>query len=223
MLGTHERGRGRPRPPVWRSFCGTGRVYFFYRWPAGKPRQLIPSEHLIFVVVAIVVVVSVVPGFVVVIPVTVLVSIDSNASVAGAADTGTHGRRVAADADHRDGRHLADEDSIAPGVGRHRMRAHRLRDLLDQEVRVGVDDAEHGRLLVRRRTGRARYRAIPGGPDIVALIALVEPDLIGAGDVNDGGLLLGLGIDHQRRRVARVVLRGAAHQKMFVGPARAAW
>jgi hypothetical protein len=76
---------------------------------------LVPSELLTVVVVMIVVL-----RFVVV--VSVLVLIDSNASVAGAADTGTHGRRVAAGADHRDGCHLADEDSIEPGVGRHRMR-----------------------------------------------------------------------------------------------------
>src|SRR6202163_2428537 len=74
---------------------------------------LVPSELLTFVVVVIVVL-----SFVVV----VSVLIDSNASVAGAADTGTHVRRVAARADHRDGRHLGDEDSIALGVGRHRMR-----------------------------------------------------------------------------------------------------
>jgi hypothetical protein len=67
---------------------------------------------------------SIVPGFVVVVAVVVsiLVLIDSNASAAGAADTGTYGRRIAADADHRSGRYLADEDSIALGVGRHRMR-----------------------------------------------------------------------------------------------------
>ena len=114
MLGTRERGRGRPRPPSLAILSGSGLDHVFYRATNGKPRQLVASEHLIFVVAVIVVVVSVVPGFVVVIPVTVLVSIDSNASVAGAADTGTHGRRVAAGADHRDGRHLADEDSIAP-------------------------------------------------------------------------------------------------------------
>src|ERR1700676_3099362 len=78
---------------------------------------LVPSELLTFVVVVIVVL-----SFVVVVSVTDLMLIDSNASVAGAAYTGTHGRRVAAGADHRDGRHLADEDSIALGVGRHRMR-----------------------------------------------------------------------------------------------------
>jgi hypothetical protein len=52
--------------------------HVFYRATDGKPRQLFPSEHLIFVVVVIVVL-----GFVVV--VSVLVLIDSNASVAGAA------------------------------------------------------------------------------------------------------------------------------------------
>jgi uncharacterized membrane protein len=65
---------------------------------------------------------SIVPGFVVMVVVVVLVLIDSNASAAAAADTGTYGCRIAAYADHRNGRYLADEDSIALGVGRHRMR-----------------------------------------------------------------------------------------------------
>src|ERR1700738_4311921 len=218
ILGTHERGRGRPASSlVILLRIRTGSCLLPCDGRQASSAGLVPSELLTFVVVVIVVL-----SFVVVVSVTELVLIDSNASVAGAADTGTHGRRVAAGADHLDGRHLADEDSIALGVGRHRMRAQRLRDLLDQEVRVGVDDAEHGRLLIRRRAGRARYGAIPAGPDIVALIALVEPDLIGAGDVNDGGLLLGLGIDHQRRRVARAVLRGAAQQQIVVRSDRGA-
>jgi hypothetical protein len=70
----------------------------------------------------------IVPGFVVVVVAVVVVSVmdivlkDSNASAVAAADTGTYGRRIAASADHRNGRYLADEDSIALGVGRHRMR-----------------------------------------------------------------------------------------------------
>src|ERR1700738_4432968 len=216
ILGTHERGRGLPASSwVILLRIRTGSCLLPCDGRQASSAGLVPSELLTFVVVVVL-------SFVVVVSVTDLVLIDSNASVAGAADTGTHGRRVAAGADHRDGRHLADEDSIALGVGRHRMRAQPLRDLLDQEVRVGVDDAEHGRLLIRRRAGRARYGAIPAGPDIVGLIALAEPDLIGAGGVNDGGLLLGLGIDHQRRRVARAVLRGAAQQQVVVRADRGA-
>ena len=68
----------------------------------------------------------IVPGFVVVVVAVVsvmdIVLKDSNASAVAAADTGTYGRRIAAGADHRNGRYLADEDSIALGVGRHRMR-----------------------------------------------------------------------------------------------------
>jgi hypothetical protein len=52
----------------------------------------------------------IVPSYVLVVSVTGLVLIDSNTSAAGAADTGTYGRRIAASANHRNGRHLADED-----------------------------------------------------------------------------------------------------------------
>lgn len=64
----------------------------------------------------------IVPSFVIVVPVTVSVVKDRNASAVAAADTGTYVRRVAAGADHRNGCYLTDEDPITLGVSRHRMR-----------------------------------------------------------------------------------------------------
>jgi hypothetical protein len=61
-------------------------------------------------------------GFLPVISVTVFVLEDTNAAVVASADTGTYVRRIAAGADHRDGCHLGNEDSIVLGVRRHRMR-----------------------------------------------------------------------------------------------------
>src|ERR1700738_2091064 len=115
ILGTHERGRGRPASSLVIPLrIRTGSCLLPCDGRQASSAGLVPSELLTFVVVVIVVL-----SFVVVVSV---VLIDSNASVAGAADTGTRVRRVAARADHRDGRHLGDEDSIALGGGRHRMR-----------------------------------------------------------------------------------------------------
>src|ERR1043166_6075041 len=52
-----------------------------------------------------------------------------DSSVVGAADAGADGRRVAAGTDGRNRRHLRDEDQVALGVRRDRMRAGGLRDV----------------------------------------------------------------------------------------------
>ena len=64
-------------------------------------------------------------GFMIVIVIAIVtrnvVLIDRDASVIGAADSCTHGRRIAANTNHRDRGHLGDEDTIELGIRRHRM------------------------------------------------------------------------------------------------------
>ena len=65
-------------------------------------------------------------GFVIVIVIAIVtrdvVLIDRDAAVGGlAADSCTHGRRIAANTNHRDRGHLWDEDTIELGIRRHRM------------------------------------------------------------------------------------------------------
>ena len=102
------------------------------------------------------------------------------------------------------GADLRDEDEVALGVGRHRVRAGRLRDGLDQNTGP-VDHAEHC-CLVRsiERTG-GRCFAIPVGARVVAPVALVEPDFIRADDAVDVGEMLGRRVDDQRAGVGRIV------------------
>src|SRR5882672_3365908 len=109
-----------------------------------------------------------------------MVDVDTDAAVVAAAYPRTHAPesifggpcRIAAGADYSDRRRLRDEDQVALRVGRHRVRAGRLRDGLDQDA-GRVDHAEHGSLL-RRSRARGVCRAIPVGAGVVAPIALVE-------------------------------------------------
>src|SRR6266704_5052442 len=97
--------------------------------------------------------------------------VDSDASVGAAANPRAHGCSVASVTDDCLRRRLRDEDEVALGVGRHRVRAGRLRDGLDQDIGFRVDHAEYG-------TAR-----LPVGAGVIAPIALVEPDLIRADNV----------------------------------------
>src|SRR2546422_8404375 len=75
-----------------------------------------------------------------------MMHVNGDAAVGAAADSLAHGRGIAAGADYPDRRRLRDEDEVALGIGRHRVRAGRLRDGLDQDAGP-VDYAEHGRLV----------------------------------------------------------------------------
>src|ERR1700755_1068725 len=110
-----------------------------------------------------------------------VVMVDRDTSVRGAADALAHGGGIAADTDDRNRSNLGNEDQVALGVGRDRMRAGRLRDLLDQRVCLGVDHAEHGRLLSGGRAGAPRDRAVPTGAGVVAAVAFVEPHFVRPG------------------------------------------
>src|SRR6266705_5075434 len=94
--------------------------------------------------------------------------------VRGAANSSAYGRGVAvaagAGGECRSRRILRYEDEVALGIGRHRVRAGRLRDGLDQDAGP-VDHAEHCR-LGRRGRARGRCFAIPVGAGVVAPIAL---------------------------------------------------
>src|SRR5437667_2984075 len=156
-------------------------------------RAATPRHYLIVVVLPVAVLVPVI----IVVAVTVdMMHINGDAAVGAAADSLAHGRGIAAGADYPDRRRLRDEDEVALGIGRHRVRAGRLRDGLDQDAGP-VDHAEHCRLGRSGRTG-GRCLAIPVRARVVASIALVEPDFIRADDPVDVGEMLGRGVDHQR-------------------------
>src|SRR5712675_673441 len=71
--------------------------------------------------------------------------------------------------------------------------------------RRGVaDHAKHGGLLGCRRAGGKARLAVAVRGRVVAPVALVEPHLVGAGDVGDVGVVMGRGVDHQRGDVVRV-------------------
>ena len=143
-----------------------------------------------------------------------IVDVDTDAPVVAAANPRAHVRCVTADTDHRNRRRLRNEDEVALGVGRHRVRAGRLRDGLDQDA-GSVDHAEHGRLGRRSGTG-SRCFAIPVGARVVALVALVEPDFIRADDAVDVGKVLVTRIDDQRAPVGWIVGRSAAQQQIVM-------
>src|SRR2546429_28688 len=89
--------------------------------------------------------------------------------------------------------HLRDEDEVALGVSRHRVRVLRLRYFLDQDA-VRTDHAERGPTGItspRWSWTAARLSARSARTQVVTVIALVEPDLIRAGDAADGGGVLG--------------------------------
>src|SRR5439155_25825231 len=147
-----------------------------------SPRAATLRHYLIDFVLPVAVLVPVI----VVVAVTVdMMHINGDAAVGAAADSLAHSRGIAAGTDDPDRRRLRDEDEVAPGIRRHRVRAGRLRDGFDQDA-GRVDHAEHGGL------GRTtRGRAIPVGAGVVAPIALVEPDLVRADDAVDMGEILG--------------------------------
>src|SRR5262249_32906413 len=97
------------------------------------------------------------------------------------------------------------------------MRAGTLRDSFDQNAGP-IDHAEHGLLLGRGWTRGSGYFAIPVGACVVAPVAFVKPDLVGASDVSDIGKVLGLGIDDQRARITWIVSRRAAQQQIVIYP-----
>jgi len=130
------------------------------------------------------------------------------ARAGGGVDVGANVGRGQGTGD-RPGEILWNEDQVPLGVGRHRMRAGRLRDGFDQDTR-DVDDTQH-----RTRTERgAGWRNCFAGAQIVAIITLVEPDLVGASDPVHTGLILGLGVDDERGRAPRQVTGGAAQQQI---------
>src|SRR6202047_1671137 len=104
------------------------------------------------------------------------------------------------------------------------MRAGRLRDLLDQYA-GRVDDAEHGKAWkargIRAGAGGATVAARSG---VVPEVTLVEPDFVRTSDVLNQGRVLGFGIDDQRFRVARIILRRAPKQQVVMrSQGRAIW
>src|SRR5882672_489725 len=98
--------------------------------------QAVSGSVVVVVAVAIVVVVPIVGD---------MVDVDTDTAVGAAANLLAHGRRIAAGADYPDRRRLRDEDEIALGVGRRRVRAGRLRDGFDQDA-GRIDHTEHRRL-----------------------------------------------------------------------------
>src|SRR5437762_12988751 len=123
-----------------------------------------------------------------------MVDEDADTAVGAAANPLAHSRGIAAGADYPDGRRLRDEDEVALGIGRYRVRAGRLRDGLDQDA-GRVDHTEHGCLVRSGRAGGSSYFAIPVGARVVAPIALVEPHLVRADDTVDVGEMLGRRVD----------------------------
>src|SRR5438876_5629495 len=105
-------------------------------------RAATPRHYLIVVVLPVAVFV-----FVVVVPVPVdIVGVDSDTPVGAAANSLAHGRGIAAGTDYPYRRRLRDEDEVALGIGRHRVRAGRLRNGFDQDAGC-VDYTEHRRLV----------------------------------------------------------------------------
>jgi len=162
------------------------------------------------VVAVLLVIVAAVPAEVVLAVLLVdIVDVDGDTPIAASADSRTHNRCIASSPDHGQRRHLRDEDGVVFAVGRHRMRPGRLRDGLDQDAR-SVDDAQHGAADRPARAG------------IIAVVADIEPHLIGTGYAANVRIIFGYRVDHQRGRVARVVLRGTAQQQVRIWSDRGA-
>ena len=124
------------------------------------------------------------PILVIVLVLVDIMDVDTDTPVGAAANPLAHVRSVTARTDHCNRRRLRNEDEVALGVRRHRVRAGRLRDGLDQDAGP-VDHAEHGRLRVSNPpVCQSCWRPV------VAPVALVEPDLIRADDAVDAGVLL---------------------------------
>src|SRR5207302_3963699 len=93
-----------------------------------------------------------------------LVLVDRDTAIGAAADPGAHGRRVTTGTDHRSRRHLRDKDAVALGVRRHRVRVLRLRDFLDEEIRIRIDHAKRG--TAGRSWTACRFSAGPAGAQV---------------------------------------------------------
>src|SRR5260221_6357793 len=149
--------------------------------------------------------------------------IDGDASTVAATNPCTHACNVATSMDHRDGRNLWNENAVALRVCRNRMRAGRLRDLLDQYA-GRVDDAELRKPWKAWSGAGAGGATVPARSGVVPEVTLVEPDFVRPGDAADQGHVLGCGIDDQRLRVARIILRRAPKQQVVMRPhSRAVW
>src|SRR6266850_676615 len=99
-------------------------------------RAATPRHYLMVVVLPVAVLV---PVIIVVAVAVDMMHINGDAAVGAAADSRAHGRRVTTGTDHRSRRHLRHEDAVALGVGSYRVRVLRLRDLLDEEIRIRID------------------------------------------------------------------------------------
>src|ERR1700730_11313710 len=103
---------------------------------------------------------------------------------------------------------LWNEDPVPLGIGRQRVRAGGLRNSLHQYA-CYVDHTQH-----RTRTERRSCRlSLISGGEIVAVVALIEPDLVGAGDTLHTRLILGLCVDDGCGRAAREVVQITAQQE----------
>src|SRR5437762_2974861 len=174
-----------------------------------SPRAATLRHYLIDFVLPVAVLVPVI----VVVAVTVdMMHINGDAAVGAPADSRSHGCRVTTGTDHCRWRHLGHEDAVALGVGSYRVRVLRLRDLLNEEIRIRIDHAEGGTAGGSWTT--PRFSAGPAGTQVVAPIARVVPDLVRAGDVPDLDEVLGLRVDDLRGRIGGNVLRRAAEHQV---------
>jgi hypothetical protein len=103
------------------------------------------------------------------------------------------------------------EDQVALGISRHGVRTRRLGNFLDQDAR-SIDDAEHGASAERRAGGLGGG----AGGGVIAIVALIEPDLIRAGDAAYLGIIMGFGVDDQSGRATRQVAGRAAEQEVVM-------
>jgi len=157
--------------------------------------------------------------FIVVVIIVDFMLIYRDAPIRAAADSLANRRNVAASANYPDRRNLRNEYAVTFGVGRNRVRIGRLRDGLDQHA-SRIDNTERRRLLSRSRARSPRYLTILTGAQIVTPVTTIEPDFIGASNIADVGVVLGLGVDDQRGCVVSVVARIATQQKIVVWPDR---
>src|SRR6267143_2392488 len=148
---------------------------------------------------------ALVPVIVVVAVAVDMMRINGDAAVGAAADSRAHGRAITAGTDRGDRRDLRYEDAVALGVGRHRVRVAGLRAHLNEDTGA-VDHAEH-RTAVRAATWTS---AGPAGAGVVAIVALVVPDLVRAGQADYICGVLRDRVNDLRGPVGGNVLRGAA-------------
>ena len=130
--------------------------------------------------------------------------IDRDTAIVCAAYFSAYGRCIATRTDYRNRSHLWDEDAVEQRIGCHRMRARRLRNLLDQELSLGIDDAQDRSAEVLARS------------EIVAAITAIEIHFIGARNSGNRRLFLGLGVDDESDLVAGIILRRASQDDVIV-------